>query len=620
LVKSPKLEIREVADQHANAVSSPSSEFKGGRKTETMASESPFDQNPRAALLRRHALQIWRAGVDAVLPRRLIPRFLRVEAHSLRIGNDTIPLDTIRRIVVVGAGKAGAGMAQAVEAALGPELAAAKQLTGWVNVPSDVGATAGLSSSALRLTTRATDSADTAGPASSGTQSCPLGRQECLPYCVERIHLHPARPAGVNEPTPEGVAGSLEILRLVESLGPDDLCLCLISGGGSALMPAPVEGITLADKLAITRHLSAAGANIEQLNTVRKQLSRIKGGGLLRACRGDCPGFRVNENGTVPFHRAARLISLIISDVLGDPLDIIASGPTVPDTSTPQAALAVLEQFGVREAGIAPAAIAYLQRTANSRGPTARGEVAEETARVLGHADRGPLAPRYSSTCPISGGTLQPRVANIILASNATAVAAAAAEAERLGYSVASMRATCSEGPAEEVGRELAEKALTIRSAAAQVGAAVTTRSAAAQVGAAVELPPQPDAPTCFISGGEPVVRLVESSRRGLGGRNQQLVLAALLRLWDEGAKGIALLSGGTDGEDGPTDAAGALLDADVLAAAREMNLDPAEFLARNDAYHFFEPLGALIKTGPTQTNVCDVRVVVCDAKPQAAG
>ena len=120
----------------------------------------------------------------------------------------------------------------------------------------------------------------------------------------------------------------------------------------------------------------------------------------------------------------------------------------------------------------------------------------------------------------------------------------------------------------------------------------------------------RPTEPTCFISGGEPVVKLVEPSRRGLGGRNQQLVLAALLRLFDDGAEGIALLSGGTDGEDGPTDAAGAFLDADVLAAARRMNLDPADYLARNDAYHFFEPLGALIKTGPTQTNVCDVRVV----------
>ena len=117
--------------------------------------------------------------------------------------------------------------------------------------------------------------------------------------------------------------------------------------------------------------------------------------------------------------------------------------------------------------------------------------------------------------------------------------------------------------------------------------------------------------PTCLISGGEPVVKLVESSRRGLGGRNQQLVLAALERLLGDGAEGIAMLSGGTDGEDGPTDAAGAFLDADVLSATREKHLDPSDFLARNDAYHFFEPLDALLKTGPTQTNVCDVRVVV---------
>ena len=117
--------------------------------------------------------------------------------------------------------------------------------------------------------------------------------------------------------------------------------------------------------------------------------------------------------------------------------------------------------------------------------------------------------------------------------------------------------------------------------------------------------------PTCFISGGEPVVKLVEPSRRGLGGRNQQLVLAALVRLADDGAGGIVLLSGGTDGEDGPTDAAGALLDAKVLSAARQLHLDPRDFLARNDAYHFFDALGALIKTGPTHTNVCDLRVVL---------
>jgi hydroxypyruvate reductase len=336
----------------------------------------------------------------------------------------------------------------------------------------------------------------------------------------------------VNEPTPEGVAGAEEILRWVASLGPEDVCLCLISGGGSALMPAPVEGVALVDKLAVTRYLSAAGANIEQINTVRKQLSRIKGGGLARACR------------------AGRLIALIISDVLGDPLDSIASGPTVSDTSTPQAALEVLEQFGAQEAGIAPTAFAYL---------------------------RNHIAAKQN---PPSG-----RVHNFVIGNNRTAVEAAAKEAERLGYFAISVSATHSEGQTEEIGRELAETAAKMRSEGR---------------------------PICLVSGGEPVVKLVDSAHRGLGGRNQQLVLAALQYLHENGgADGIALLSGGTDGEDGPTDAAGAYVDADVLDAARQKNLDSADYLARNDAYRFFTPLGALLKTGPTHTNVCDVRVVV---------
>jgi hydroxypyruvate reductase len=490
-----------------------------------------------ATTLRRDALRIWQAGVEAVRSGRLVRQSLRVDDGTLLIGNEKssslrLPLDSIRRIVVVGAGKAGAGMAEAVEEVLGPRLMAEKQLAGWINVPADC--------------------LPDVGPACR------------RPLNVRRIHLHAARPAGINEPTPDGVAGAEEILRLVESLGPDDLCLCLISGGGSALMPAPVEGITLADKLAVTRHLSAAGANIEQLNTVRKQLSRIKGGGLLRACH------------------AGRLVLLIISDVLGDPLDLIASGPTVPDSSTPQAAIDVLEQFHAREAGIGPNVFECLQKAArfgnrravdNSRGLTAPG-----------------LGAVFAT--------------NFIIGNNATAVAAAAEEARRLGYRVTATSATQSEGAAEDVGRSLAEMALKMRA-----GAGPTCRRPLIGCAGA--------GPSCFIGGGEPVVTLVEPSRRGLGGRNQQLVLAALLRLIDDGAEGVALLSGGTDGEDGPTDAAGAVLDADVLAAARRQNLDAADYLARNDAYRFFTPLDALIKTGPTQTNVCDLRVVVAHGLPQ---
>jgi hydroxypyruvate reductase len=441
--------------------------------------------------LRRDALRIWQAGVDAVRSERLVHEALRVEGRTLVIADDRIALEAIGRIAVVGAGKAGAGMAAAVEQSLGPAVAEEKGLTGWVNVPEDC----------VR----------------------PLGH----------VHLHGARPPGVNEPTPAGAAGSAEILRLVGSLGQGDLCLCLISGGGSALMPSPVDAITLDDKLAVTRHLSAAGANIEQLNAVRKQLSRIKGGGLARACR------------------AGRLVSLVISDVLGDPLDVIASGPTVEDSSTPQAALEVLDRFDARRAGISPAVFEYLRA---KKGARPSPPVCQVTHHIIG--------------------------------SNATAVDVAGREAERLGYSPSMVSARKSEGPAEEIGRHLAEMAVKMRDG------------------------PGPD---CAVSGGEPVVKLIDAAKRGLGGRNQQLVLAALKRLADDGAAGIVLLSGGTDGEDGPTDAAGAILEASVLSAARQQGLDPADYLARNDAYHFFEPVGGLIKTGPTHTNVCDVRVVVVD-------
>ncbi len=436
------------------------------------------------------ARAIWYAGLAAVRSDQLVRKALRLEGPLLVIGDDTIPLRRLRRIVVVGAGKAGAGMAAAVEEVLGPQLAEEKQLAGWINVP-----------------------ADCAGP-------------------LSRIHLHAARPAGVNEPTTAGAAGATEILRLVESLEPDDLCLCLLSGGGSALLPAPAEGITLDDKLAVTRHLSAAGANIEQLNTVRKQLSRIKGGGLARACR------------------AGRLISLIISDVLGDPLDVIASGPTVEDRSTPEAALAVLQQFSAREAGIPAAVFEWLQRACALVAPPQR---------------------------------LKCQVTNLVIGNNAMAVDAAGKEAQRRGYSHAMTSPRQSEGLAEEVGRHLAAQARQMRD--------------------------QPG-PHCLISGGEPVVRLVESSRRGQGGRNQQLALAALETFWEAGAGDVAFLSGGTDGEDGPTDAAGAFFDARILQAAGERRLSPREFLARNDAYRFFAPLDALLQTGPTHTNVCDLRVV----------
>lgn len=446
------------------------------------------------AQLRRDALAIWNAGLAAVAPERLVGQALQREGSTLWIDEEPLALEAIQRIAVVGAGKAGAGMAAAVEAILGEALLDQKKLLGWVNVPED-----------------------TVRP-------------------LRRIHLCGARPAGVNEPTEAGVAGTRRILEIVGSLGPRDLCLCLISGGGSALLPAPVEAITLEDKLALTRHLSAAGANIEQLNAVRKQLSRVKGGRLARACR------------------AGRLVTLLISDVLGDPLDVIASGPTVDDASTPEQALAVLEQFHARQAGIAERVFDYLRSQRGQRRPAL------------------------------------PEVTNLVIGNNATAVDAAGEEAVRRGYSPAMLSATASEGPAEELGRHLARLAVRMRDAAG---------------------------PDCLISGGEPTVCLAPQEIRGRGGRNQQLVLAALDELASDGAEGLVLLSGGTDGEDGPTDAAGAWLDAQVLSAARQQGQSSADALARCDAYSFFLPLEALLRTGPTGTNVCDLRVLVVERVEQ---
>jgi glycerate 2-kinase len=415
---------------------------------------------------------------------RLMSRALRVDDGTLWIADQAVELASVGRITVVGAGKAGAGMARAVEGRLGAELLAHKAVRGWINVPADC----------VRET--------------------------------QAIHLHAARPAGVNEPTAEAVEGARQILEIVASQGPDDLCLCLISGGGSALLPAPAPGLTLADKIAVTRHLSESGADIAQLNTVRKHLSATKGGGLARACG------------------AGRLYTLVISDVLGDPLDLIASGPTVADTSTPADALAVLEAFGGPGVGIPDRVFQHL-RSAATPAPPANG-----VTRIIGNLD--------------------------------DAASAAARCAQELGYETELEVARGPEGPVEQVAARLCARARDLRDEGGR---------------------------RCLISGGEPTVTLPPTKDRGKGGRNQQLALLALAELsrWD----GVALLSAGTDGEDGPTDAAGALVDADLVEAARRADMDPNPFLRRCDAYPFFEALDGLVVTGPTHTNVCDLRVVL---------
>lgn len=447
---------------------------------------------PPAGSLTADAVAIWQAAVRAVDAARLVREAVLRDDEQLTIAGTRLLVPTLGQLVVVGGGKAGAGMAAGFEEAVGPDILR-DRVSGWVNVPAD-----------------------------------------CL-RPLERIHLHPARPAGVNEPTQAGVEGAEQILRRVAALGPDDVCVVLLSGGGSALLPAPVNGITLDDKQLVTRLLMQAGARIDELNCVRKHLSRIKGGRLARACR------------------AGRLITLIISDVIGDPLDVIASGPTAPDRTTARDALRVLEKYADRLPGLPPSVTAVLSRAAQT---------------LPGPAD--------------ADGHSLPHVSHAVIGNIDVAMNAAAAEARRRGYHVESLGGA-NNGIAREVGATLAERCLAVRE--------------------------NDHRPRCVLSGGEPVVALTKTDRPRSGGRNQELVLAAADRLWDEDPAGIVILSGGTDGEDGPTDAAGAWIDADVLAAARRQGLRPEDDLAINNSYGFFARAGGHLKTGPTHTNVMDLRV-----------
>ncbi len=319
------------------------------------------------------------------------------------------------------------------------------------------------------------------------------------------------------------------MLRLLASAGPDDTALCLISGGGSALLPCPVEGVSLESKLLVTKLLHASGATIGEMNCVRKHLSRVKGGRLAEAFRGK------------------RLISLIISDVVGDPLDVIASGPTAPDPTTFADAKRILERVALW-----------------GRCP----------ADVTTHIQKG-----CDGTTPDTPKSLPPAVENHVIGNNALALSASRRTAEQLGYHVLDL------GPFVE--------GETVQVAAVAAGIVRNVRERGE---------PLP-VPGCILIGGETTVTL--GANPGKGGRNQEFTLAMLHHLGRDGMTGVAVLSGGTDGEDGPTDAAGALADETTPHEG------VSDALARHDAYPFFDRVGGLIRTGPTGTNVADVRVIL---------
>jgi len=403
--------------------------------------------------LRRDAEAIWSAAFRAVAPEQLVAN----HAAALR---DAVA--AAERVAVVGGGKAAASMAAGIEEVLGPDLLSRHDVTGLVSVPAGCGRALG------------------------------------------RIEVRETRPAGANLPTPAVVEATHEMLALIGSLGPRDLVLAVITGGGSALIAAPRDGVTLAEKITRTRALSEAGADIATLNAARRELSLVKGGGLAGACG------------------AGRLVTLVLSDVIGSDLAVIASGPCHTPTAVAGA------------------------------WTTPRG-------------------------C---------RVEHVVVGDNTTAVEAAAAAAWSLGYEVAIDTATDGE-PAEAVGRRLALRGLERLAEAARDG-----RKRA------------------VIAGGEAIVRV--PADHGLGGRNQQTALAALAEArardgtWPAG---LLVASIGTDGEDGPTDAAGGLIDAAVAASIDAAALTTA--LARCDAYPLLAQSGGLVRTGPTGTNVADLRIVL---------
>lgn len=466
------------------------------------------------SLLGRDAQEIWQAGVAAVQPQNLVTNHFSVEGRSLVIRETSIDLSRSQRLVVVGGGKAAADMATAFEAHVVPSLQAALpnlEIEGLLNSP-------------------------TLSP--EQTQQRDLLSKSRAPL----LEVVEARPIGLNAPTELAVHSTQRILQLAASCTAEDVVLCLLSGGGSALLTAPPPGITLADKQSVARLLAAAGASIEQLNTVRRSISAIKGGGLARACK------------------ASRLVTAILSDVLGDSLETIASGPTVADANCcPADALQVLSDLGLASDPGLTNVIRYLES----------------------HSSR----PTQPPSCSLE---------HVILGNNADAALAAQKMAIQLGYDCPDELVTSANS--SEPGVEIVASRMN-----------TTLRQLIS------------DAPQkrCSISGGEPTVQLPDSP--GRGGRNQQLALLLLNHLLTDplngAASNYAFLSGGTDGEDGPTDAAGAWFDQATVANGEAIiGLDKIqEHLANADAYPAFEQLGTLLRTGITGTNVCDLRILLTE-------
>ncbi len=444
-----------------------------------MSSHNPSPRDLRAD--KALALDLIHAAIGSVEPGSAVKRYVRRDGDFLIIGDKTFDLTEIENLFVVGAGKAAGPMALAIEEIVGDRIT-----DGFVNVKYG--------------------------------------------SSVQTRHIR-INEAGHPIPDERSAQGAEEILAICRRAGARDLVICVISGGGSALMMLPVDGVSLNDKRRITDSLLRSGATINEFNAVRKHLSKIKGGGL---CREAGP---------------AEVVTLVMSDVVGSPLDVIASGPTVPDTSTFADAWEAIESNGLLD-----------------RLPPSIHE----------HLSRG-LAGDIPET-PKPGDPIFKRTQNVLIGSNEIAAGALIRRAEARSLNTM-LLSTFVEGGARDVGIMLAAIAREV----ATYGRPIAR-------------------PACFVMSGETTVAV---RGRGLGGRNQELVLAAATKI--DGLENVMIVSCATDGIDGPTDAAGAFAHGGTVRAAREQKMDPEQFLSDNDSYHFFERIGDLIVIGQTNTNVADL-------------
>ncbi|MHC4182051.1 MAG: glycerate kinase type-2 family protein [Planctomycetota bacterium] len=438
--------------------------------------------------LRKQAEEIFKHAIHALDPEQLIKNKVRAHGSTILVDQKEYNLKDYEHIYVVGGGKACAPMAKAMEEILGDRLD-----NGIIIVKYDHG--------------------------------LPLKKIKI----VEASH-----------PLPDlnGQKGTSEILKLLSNAGKKDLIICLISGGGSALLVQPHKEISLQDVQVASNELLSCGAEIGEINSVRKHLSIIKGGQLAKA--------------SYP----STLVTLMLSDVIGDPMDIIASGPTVPEESTFEDACKVIQKYSLGN------------------------RIPDSVNKLLEKGRTGKIEEN-----PKRGNKVFVNTQNVIIGSNKMAVEFAKEKATELGYNI-----TVLSSPIHGESKEAA------KSFAATAKEACSTES------------PIPK-PACIIAGGETTVTI---KGNGKGGRNQEFALSAAIEI--EGHEGIVILSGGTDGTDGPTDATGAIVDANTCKYAREkFSLNPEDFLKRNDSYHFFNKIDQHLITGPTLTNVMDVMIALIE-------